>query len=146
MKRHALMAHAHAIDAVMQLHALGQMDVGGGKAHAGADVIAADDRAGDPPPVAQHIGGVAHVALGQQFAHPGGGKHLVVGALRRHDGDAETQFLPQGLERVGRALAALAEEEMEADDDMLDREFTDQPVADEGARGQIDEGLFERAV
>src|SRR5580704_8027064 len=110
---------AHGVDARGGAQIIGERDIGGRKADGTAEPVAGLDPALNLPRPAQQRSRLARLAGDEQLADLGRGiSHAARPCDRRHDADAETLLLALGFEQLGRAAAAIAEDEIIADHDL----------------------------
>ena len=122
-----------------------ELDIGGGKADRATDLVAVHDTPADAVGAAKEAGGVGHVTLGEGCAHGRAGDALVFVPEGVHGFDAKADFVAGGLEHGEVALAALAEAEVVADQEVAHTEAVDEHVFDEGFGGEPGEFLVEAA-
>ncbi len=122
---------AHGIDAGGWAQVVGELDIGGRKADRAAAPVTLLDATIDLPGAAEQRRGGARLALYEEMADAGRRVDLASLLHRLKDGDAEAERLAHSGQQRGVAVAAVAEDEIVADDGLAYAEPGDQHVAHE---------------
>ena len=137
--------HAHRENALHRRLVVFQLDVGGGVADLAAELIAADDAAGNrirpPEQLCRH----RHVARRQRLAHGGGRGALAGGFDGMQRFGFEAMLLAELLQQREIAGAAGAETEIVADQHITRIQAANQDALHEFFRRQRGEGFAEAA-
>ena len=92
--------------------------VRGGIAQIAAPLVAVQDRAFDPVPMAKHVGRVARAAIAERLANGGGADRAEIALKQGRDAHLKAQICARGFQRLRRAAATFAIAKILAHHDM----------------------------
>src|SRR5665213_1444731 len=125
----------HGVDAVLEAAGGVELEIGGRKAEIAAALVAVDYFAGDEPGCAEQLGRFHHLALAQRRAHRARRHRPAFVFERRYDIDGKAEPGALLAQIDWRALAVMAEMEIETDGRAADAEAPDQNVLDKISGG-----------